>query len=120
MPPEPGHLWLSEESPHVQRGLGASAGCALNPVRAFTHTLTSSPSGVVDRQRAIPILAAGLVRHIPVHLASSAHFRERRTPPPPRNPKSRFLPVVAGPGSDEYRPSDPPQEIFGLSGNAIQ
>jgi hypothetical protein len=27
--------------------------------RAFTHTLTSSPSGVVDRQRAISILAAG-------------------------------------------------------------
>ncbi len=27
--------------------------------RAFTHTLTSSPSGVVDRQRALPILAAG-------------------------------------------------------------
>lgn len=35
MPPEPGHLWLSEESPHVQRGLGASAGCALNPVRVL-------------------------------------------------------------------------------------
>lgn len=27
--------------------------------RAFTHTLASSPSGVVDRQRAISILAAG-------------------------------------------------------------
>jgi hypothetical protein len=31
--------------------------------RAFTHTLTSSPSGVVDRQRAISILAAGWVGH---------------------------------------------------------
>ena len=31
--------------------------------RAFTHTLTSSPSGVVDQQRAISILAAGSAAH---------------------------------------------------------
>lgn len=31
--------------------------------RAHTHTLTSSASAVVDRQRATSILAAGLVRH---------------------------------------------------------
>ena len=29
--------------------------------RAFTHTLTSSPSGVADRQRVMSILAAGWV-----------------------------------------------------------
>jgi hypothetical protein len=32
--------------------------------RAFTHTLASSPSGVVDRQRATSILAAGSVRQL--------------------------------------------------------